>query len=154
MSSDSVLVWMLSLNREYVQAVRPCSFSVAFNNRWRYIWFQEYDAAFELCKTCFPNDYKYDYKNPDSFRTCPYFWFWFILVVERCNPGMLMTQLLPVLMMRHRRVPRAKWRDHVTPTGKHWIEHLSVKPFAPLLWIYPDILIVRVTIVEELGSHV
>jgi hypothetical protein len=35
-----------------------------------------------------------------------------------------MTQLLPVLMMRHRRVPRAKWQDHVTPTGKHWIEHV------------------------------
>lgn len=38
--------------------------------------------------------------------------------------GTLMTQLLPVLMMRHRRVPRAKWQDHVTPTGKHWIEHV------------------------------
>lgn len=26
--------------------------------------------------------------------------------------------------MRHRRVPRAKWQDHVTATGKHWIDHI------------------------------
>lgn len=38
--------------------------------------------------------------------------------------GILMTQLLPLLMMRHRRVPRAKWIDHITPNGKHWIEHV------------------------------
>ena len=38
--------------------------------------------------------------------------------------GSLMTQLLPLLMMRHRRVPRAKWVDHITPNGKHWIEHV------------------------------
>ncbi|KAH9476920.1 4'-phosphopantetheinyl transferase pptA [Psilocybe cubensis] len=86
MSYETVLVWMLSLNREYAKI--------------------EYDTAYQLCKLCFPNDkYKYDFNNPDSFR-------------------MLMTQLLPVLMMRHRRVPRAKWKDHVTPAGKHWIEHI------------------------------
>jgi len=87
MSHETVLVWMLSLNREYARI--------------------EYDTAYQLCKMCFPNDkYKYEPNTPDSFRT-------------------LMTQLLPVLMMRHRRVPRAKWQDHVTPTGKHWIEHAS-----------------------------
>ncbi|KAF4612355.1 hypothetical protein D9613_003891 [Agrocybe pediades] len=86
MSYETVLVWMLSLNREYSQA--------------------EYDTAYQLCKLCFPGDWKYEFKNPDSFR-------------------MLMTQLLPVLMMRHRRVPRARWQDHVTQTGKHWIEHLQ-----------------------------
>ena len=37
-----------------------------------------------------------------------------------------MTQLLPLLMMRHRRVPRAKWVDHITPNGKHWIEHVRI----------------------------
>ena len=47
-----------------------------------------------------------------------------ISVVLTVDLGTLMTQLLPVLMMRHRRVPRAKWQDHVTPTGKHWIEHV------------------------------
>jgi 4'-phosphopantetheinyl transferase len=30
--------------------------------------------------------------------------------------------MLPLLMMRHRRIPRSKWRDHSTPEGKHWIE--------------------------------
>jgi len=41
--------------------------------------------------------------HPDSFRQ-------------------LMTNMLPLLMMRHRRIPRAKWIDCVTPNGKHWIE--------------------------------
>jgi len=39
-----------------------------------------------------------------------------------------MTSLLPVLMMRHRRVPRSKWVDHITHTGKHWIEHAPTDP--------------------------
>ncbi|KAF8882834.1 hypothetical protein BD779DRAFT_1541712 [Infundibulicybe gibba] len=34
--------------------------------------------------------------------------------------------MLPLLMMRHRRIPRAKWRDCVTPNGKHWIEQNSL----------------------------
>jgi len=85
MSQDTVLVWMLSLNREYTK--------------------EEYDIIYRLQQVAFPND-KQEYKptNADSFRH-------------------LMTQLLPLLMMRHRRVPRAKWVDHVTPNGKHWIEH-------------------------------
>lgn len=29
-------------------------------------------------------------------------------------------------MMRHRRISRAKWRDCVTSTGKHWIEQVRV----------------------------
>jgi len=37
-----------------------------------------------------------------------------------------MTQLLPVLMMRHRRVPRSRWKDHQTPAGKHWIDVVRV----------------------------
>ncbi|KAF5329500.1 hypothetical protein D9619_009085 [Psilocybe cf. subviscida] len=97
MSSDTVLVWMLSLNREYTKA--------------------EYHLVYNLCKTCFPEtNYKYDASNADSFRV-------------------VMTQLLPVLMMRHRRVPRAKWQDHRTPAGKHWIELVpdgSGRPRNPL----------------------
>jgi 4'-phosphopantetheinyl transferase len=30
--------------------------------------------------------------------------------------------MMPLLMMRHRRVPRAMWRDRQTSLGKHWIE--------------------------------
>uniref|UniRef100_A0A0W0EY43 holo-[acyl-carrier-protein] synthase n=1 Tax=Moniliophthora roreri TaxID=221103 RepID=A0A0W0EY43_MONRR len=33
--------------------------------------------------------------------------------------------MLPLLMMRHRRIPRSKWKDNITPNGKHWIEQLS-----------------------------
>ncbi|PPR02583.1 hypothetical protein CVT24_002155 [Panaeolus cyanescens] len=83
---ESVLVWMLSLNREYSKA--------------------EYDTIFNLCKICYPaTNPKYEPTNADSFRQ-------------------YITQLLPVLMMRHRRVPRAKWQDHVTANGKHWIDHI------------------------------
>ncbi|KAI0045174.1 hypothetical protein FA95DRAFT_1561380 [Auriscalpium vulgare] len=32
--------------------------------------------------------------------------------------------MMPLLMMRHRRIPRARWRDHATPSGKHWIEQM------------------------------
>ena len=49
MSTDSILVWMLSLNREYSKA--------------------EYDQAHQLCKLCFPNErFRYEFANPDSFR--------------------------------------------------------------------------------------
>ncbi|KAJ7810186.1 hypothetical protein B0H13DRAFT_2477102 [Mycena leptocephala] len=47
----------------------------------------------------------YDPPNADSFRQ-------------------VMTHMLPLLMMRHRRIPRAKWRDCVSPNGKHWIEQV------------------------------
>ncbi|TFY83476.1 hypothetical protein EWM64_g547 [Hericium alpestre] len=38
----------------------------------------------------------------------------------------VLAQMMPLLMMRHRRIPRSRWRDHVTPAGKHWIEQASV----------------------------
>jgi len=34
-------------------------------------------------------------------------------------------------MMRHRRVPRAKWRDCENPNGKHWIEQDAENPMNP-----------------------
>ncbi|CCM00852.1 uncharacterized protein FIBRA_02895 [Fibroporia radiculosa] len=34
----------------------------------------------------------------------------------------VIAHLLPLLMMRHRRIPRAKWRDMVNQNGKHYIE--------------------------------
>ncbi|KAI0077014.1 hypothetical protein K474DRAFT_1174996 [Panus rudis PR-1116 ss-1] len=33
-----------------------------------------------------------------------------------------MAYLMPLLMMRHRRIPRSKWRDSALPNGKRWIE--------------------------------
>lgn len=38
--------------------------------------------------------------------------------------GKLMLGMLPLLMMRHRRIPRAKWTDKVSGAGKHWIEQV------------------------------
>jgi len=37
--------------------------------------------------------------------------------------------MLPLLMMRHRRIPRSKWRDCETTSGKHWIEQVSPSPY-------------------------
>jgi hypothetical protein len=108
MSTDSILVWMLSLNREYSR--------------------EEYDQAYQLCKLCFPNErFKYEYANADSFRVLFYPAYFNESVHLTILPGSLMTQLLPVLMMRHRRVPRAKWKDHQTPAGKHWIDVVRVR---------------------------
>ncbi|KAN0136564.1 hypothetical protein V8E53_005611 [Lactarius tabidus] len=36
----------------------------------------------------------------------------------------IIAQMMPLLMMRHRRIPRARWRDHNTHNGKHWIEQM------------------------------
>ncbi|KAE9410210.1 hypothetical protein BT96DRAFT_848030 [Gymnopus androsaceus JB14] len=64
---------------------------------------EEYEACYKVVKECVAADIPYDPTSAESFRRC-------------------ITQMLPLLMMRHRRIPRAKWKDHQTPTGKHWIE--------------------------------
>ncbi|KAJ7603202.1 hypothetical protein DFH06DRAFT_1114725 [Mycena polygramma] len=89
-NKNPILVWALSLNREY----RP----------------EEYDACYKVVKDCVPHvKIAYDPRNAETFRQ-------------------IMTQLLPLLMMCHRRVLRAEWHDHVTPNGKHWIETLQDMP--------------------------
>ena len=42
---------------------------------------------------------------------------------------------MPLLMMRHRRIPRARWRDHSTHNGKHWIEQAGSLPFSPTVFL-------------------
>ncbi|KIK51393.1 hypothetical protein GYMLUDRAFT_234097 [Collybiopsis luxurians FD-317 M1] len=64
---------------------------------------EEYEACYNVVKECFDLQIPYDPTSAESFRRC-------------------ITQMLPLLMMRHRRIPRAKWKDYKTPTGKHWIE--------------------------------
>ncbi|KAJ7759468.1 hypothetical protein B0H14DRAFT_384577 [Mycena olivaceomarginata] len=85
MSTDCpILVWMLSLNREYTK--------------------EEYDACHKVVDDCVQHiKIPYDPPNADTFRQ-------------------VITHMLPLLMMRHRRIPRAKWRDCITSNGKHWIE--------------------------------
>lgn len=39
--------------------------------------------------------------------------------------GQIITAMLPLLMMRHRRISRSKWRDCVTTNGKHYIEQVG-----------------------------
>ncbi|CAK5268785.1 unnamed protein product [Mycena citricolor] len=84
MSDCPILIWMLSLNREYTK--------------------EEYDLCYKTVAECVPHaKITYEPPNADSFRQ-------------------LMTYMMPLLMMRHRRIPRSKWRDCVTQNGKHWIE--------------------------------
>jgi len=65
---------------------------------------EEYDACHKVVTECVDHvKVNYNPPDPDTFRQ-------------------LMTHMLPLLMMRHRRIPRAKWRDCVTANGKHWIE--------------------------------
>lgn len=47
--------------------------------------------------------------------------------------GQLLMHMLPLLMMRHRRIPRSKWKDCVTSHGKHWIEQVSTSPYLTFL---------------------
>ncbi|TFK19642.1 hypothetical protein FA15DRAFT_674232 [Coprinopsis marcescibilis] len=84
MSECPILVWMLSLNREYTLA--------------------EYEACYKLVEECIKHtQFPYRPRDVDSFRK-------------------IITAMLPLLMMRHRRIPRAKWKDHANFQGKHWIE--------------------------------
>ncbi|KAJ7877371.1 hypothetical protein B0H14DRAFT_3106454 [Mycena olivaceomarginata] len=82
MSTDCpILVWMLSLNREYTK--------------------EEYDVCHKVVDDCVQHIIPYDPPNADTFSHDPH---------------------APAVHMRHRRIPRAKWRDCITPNGKHWIE--------------------------------
>ncbi|KIY70992.1 hypothetical protein CYLTODRAFT_346712 [Cylindrobasidium torrendii FP15055 ss-10] len=83
-----ILIWMLSLNREYTV--------------------EEYEACYAFLREFLPHVPlgAHNPEDPNSFRYC-------------------VTQLLPVLMMRHRRIPRSKWRDNITQNGKHWIEQMQ-----------------------------
>lgn len=47
------------------------------------------------------------------------------------DAGQIISQMLPLLMMRHRRISRAKWKDCETSNGKHWIEQVRPVVFFP-----------------------
>jgi len=65
---------------------------------------EEYDKCFHLVKDCVPHaKLQYQPTSIDSFRQ-------------------LICHMLPLLMMRHRRISRSKWKDCITPNEKHWIE--------------------------------
>ncbi|EMD34950.1 hypothetical protein CERSUDRAFT_116477 [Gelatoporia subvermispora B] len=65
---------------------------------------EEYDDCYRIMQACVPHArVQYSYENAETQRQ-------------------IIAFLLPVLMMRHRRIPRSKWRDFMTQNGKHWIE--------------------------------
>ncbi|KAI9573371.1 hypothetical protein HD554DRAFT_2055427 [Boletus coccyginus] len=65
---------------------------------------EEYDKCYNLVRECSPHArIAYDCTSIESFRQ-------------------IISQMLPLLMMRHRRISRTKWKDCETSSGKHWIE--------------------------------
>ncbi|KAI6125334.1 hypothetical protein EDD16DRAFT_1761629 [Pisolithus croceorrhizus] len=73
----------------------------------------EYDKCYNLVKECVPHaKIPYDNTSIDSFRQ-------------------VICEMLPLLMMRHRRISRTKWKDCVTSNGKHWIEQVCSDDMPP-----------------------
>ncbi|KAH9986196.1 hypothetical protein BJV74DRAFT_542271 [Russula compacta] len=68
---------------------------------------EEYEKCFELVHSTVPHA-KNIPSNPTSGESL----------------RQIIAQMMPLLMMRHRRIPRARWRDHSTHNGKHWIEQM------------------------------
>jgi len=65
---------------------------------------EEYDKCYQTMQTCVPHaQVQYAPDNQETMRQ-------------------IIAHLLPLLMMRHRRIPRSKWRDQVSANGKHYIE--------------------------------
>ncbi|KAI0341181.1 hypothetical protein BDW22DRAFT_335079 [Trametopsis cervina] len=68
------------------------------------ITLEEYNKCYETMRTCVPHaTVPYEPQSQESIRE-------------------MISYMLPLLMMRHRRIPRAKWRDCSDANGKHWIE--------------------------------
>ncbi|KAH7913621.1 hypothetical protein BJ138DRAFT_1081171 [Hygrophoropsis aurantiaca] len=66
----------------------------------------EYDTCYHLVRECAPYaNIPYSPTSIESFRK-------------------IISQMLPLLMMRHRRISRSKWK-HFEANGKHWIEQAS-----------------------------
>ena len=89
---------------------------------------KEYEDCWQLVNDCIPHvTIEKQPENPDSFSTYTYALHYTCVRYESTlsPPGQIMTEMLPLLMMRHRRIPRAKWRDRVSgSSGKHWIEQV------------------------------
>lgn len=118
-----ILVWMLSLNREYTKEVSHSltDFFWRIDNLDR---MKEYDACHKVVSTCVEHvKVPYNPRDSDSFREsfnimeC-------VITLNRQSIGQLITLMLPLLMMRHRRIPRSKWKDCSTASGKRWIEQV------------------------------
>ncbi|KAI0920730.1 hypothetical protein AcV5_010403 [Taiwanofungus camphoratus] len=65
---------------------------------------EEYDKCYQTVQACVAHaQVRYAPTIPDTARQ-------------------IIAHMLPLLMMRHRRIPRSKWRDQTSSNGKHWIE--------------------------------
>ena len=87
---------------------------------------QEYDKCYNLIRECSPHArITYECTSIESFREsiCPLVHV-IPLLTQLRTPGQIISQMLPLLMMRHRRISRTKWKDCETPNGKHWIEQV------------------------------
>lgn len=146
-----ILVWMLSLNRDVTTEVCVrCSVRAPLGFVSLFVG-QEYDKCFNLVRECAPHArIAYDCTSIESFREfllCMFPSFRVHLsfrslallssarrLLWLVHAGQVISQMLPLLMMRHRRISRTKWKDCETSNGKHWIEQvcLSVHSLHPL----------------------
>lgn len=97
---------------------------------------QEYDNCYTVCKTCVEHTkVNYNPRDPNTFRESLVSWADGRLPsLMHSTLGLMMTLMLPLLMMRHRRIPRAKWRDEAMANGKRWIEQVSHVCIALFPW--------------------
>lgn len=65
-------------------------------------------------------------ENAENIREC-------LIITTMCGNGldghradMVISFMLPLLMMRHRRIPRTKYHDYQTHLGKHWIDQVGL----------------------------
>ncbi|KAJ3537363.1 hypothetical protein NM688_g6702 [Phlebia brevispora] len=72
---------------------------------------EEYDQCYQTLRQCVPHA-QVPYATPQNQE--------FV--------RQMIAYILPLLMMRHRRISRLKWRDNCTPNGKRWIEQLPDHP--------------------------
>lgn len=74
---------------------------------------EEYDKCYRVIQVCVPHVHiPYAPQSHESIRQ-------------------IVAQMLPLLMMRHRRIPRAKWKDNCNQNGKRWIEQETDNPMNP-----------------------
>ncbi|KAH9834502.1 uncharacterized protein C8Q71DRAFT_711020 [Rhodofomes roseus] len=67
---------------------------------------EEYDQCHHTTRVCVPHaNVPYAREQLDTSRQ-------------------IIAHMLPLLMMRHRRVPRSRWKDMVSENGKHYIEQV------------------------------
>lgn len=117
-----LLVWMLSLNRDTSKDVSICPLAcvVGFDEQGVY---RNTMRAIIWSGNAPPIPIFHMHRQMSTLSVRASFIFRRI-TFSNLAAGQIITAMLPLLMMRHRRISRSKWRDCVTANGKHYIEQV------------------------------